>query len=311
MNTTQNTNNSIPQFSFFRRPVYNKTPYKQITPFEINLYLTSDCAKFATQQLRSISDKKAATDFKRHEFNYACFSGTFIQRNETGLIKHSGLLSIDFDNITHTKELREKLLADPHLSTVLLFTSPSGTGLKWIIKIDTTKATHIENFLAIENYILQNYHTQIDKACKDVSRPCFLPYDPECYFNLEPETKYFDVKSWLPIEKKPEKITPHQHRTETTKTTGKQPTIDDIVNKIERQQIDLTGTYRDWLKMGFAFASEFNESGRGYFHRISRFNIDYNPMECDKQFDFCLKRKRGGAGIRSFFWAAKQAGIEI
>ncbi|WP_440486668.1 BT4734/BF3469 family protein [Segatella hominis] len=36
----------------------------------------------------------------------------------------------------------------------------------------------------MEHYIWQAYGgIKIDAACKNVSRACFLPYDPNCYVN--------------------------------------------------------------------------------------------------------------------------------
>lgn len=300
----------FPQFSFFRNPVYNLRPYKHLTASEIFIRVAAgDYYKKQTAQLRSIEDKKEATKFKCQAFDFACFSGTFTQRNEAGLIEHSGLLCIDFDNIPDKEKLREKLLTDPNLSTVLLFTSPSGTGLKWIVQIDgATRLTHLQYFQAIENYIRIRHQINIDASGKDVARPCFLPYDPECYFNQYPVKKQFDLKTWLPATPKTE-VQPVK-RTPTT-GPGRQPTVEDIIQQIEANQLDLTANWKDWIKIGFAFASEYNEAGREYFHRVSRFYENYSPVDCDKQFDKCLKSGKTGVGIRSFFWAAQSAGINI
>ena len=59
----------------------------------------------------------------------------------------------------------------------------AGDGLKWIIEIDTSRASHLDYFLAITNYIKQTYGILIDQSGKDISRACFLPYDPNCFIN--------------------------------------------------------------------------------------------------------------------------------
>ena len=61
--------------------------------------------------------------------------------------------------------------------------SPSGDGLKLIVAIDLQEADHATWFLALQNYIRLNYGVDIDPACKNVSRACFLPYDRHCYVN--------------------------------------------------------------------------------------------------------------------------------
>lgn len=87
--------------------------------------------------------------------------------------------------------------------------------------------------------------------------------------------------------------------------------VEFVVNEIERYQLDLTIGYSNWRDLGFAIAEEFGETGRSYFHRISRFYSGYNKGETDKQFDRCLNGNRSGITIRSFFYAAKNAGIPI
>ena len=87
--------------------------------------------------------------------------------------------------------------------------------------------------------------------------------------------------------------------------------IENVVLQIEERQLDLTQTYQDWLKLGFALSEGLGEDGRNFFHRISRFHNNYDPKECDLQYTNCLKGKRLGVTISSFFKAAKDAGIKI
>lgn len=93
-----------------------------------------------------------------------------------------------------------------------------------------------------------------------------------------------------------------------------QPNLSDvehIIQQIEANQIDIATAYSDWRNIGFAFADEFGESGRDYFHRISRFYADYSANDCDRQFDNCLKAKGQGISLKTFFYHAKQAGIPL
>ena len=87
--------------------------------------------------------------------------------------------------------------------------------------------------------------------------------------------------------------------------------VEIMLSRVENAQIDLTINYNDWLKLGFAFASEFGESGRSFFHRVSRFFLGYDMSVCNHQFDKCLKGKKTGVTIKSFFAAAYNAGINV
>lgn len=101
------------------------------------------------------------------------------------LIKHSGLLCLDFDHVQRLEDLFLALKNDPQLKTRLLFRSPSGDGLKWIIEIDLTKCDHAQWFRAVANNVFKTYHVPVDQSGKDICRACFLPWDPKAYLNDE------------------------------------------------------------------------------------------------------------------------------
>jgi len=133
--------------------------------------------------LRAITGKEQARLFKSHNFDYVTFSGTFSKRNDQGLIQHSGLLTLDIDHVADLSELKKTLLADTFIKTKLLFISPLGDGLKWIVSIDLLEATHQQWFASVAAYLKATYRLEVDKSGKDISRACFLPHDPEVYIN--------------------------------------------------------------------------------------------------------------------------------
>jgi len=173
----------VRHFSFFKAPIRNTIPYKSISLLDAYNYIVGDYAKKRTQKLRSITDPKQARQYKATNFDYCTFSGMFTTRNDKALVNHSGLLCVDFDHLQNVDLLRNQLLQDEYFETQLLFVSPSGDGLKWIISINTAKASHSEFFAAVANYILQTYKVEVDKSGRDISRACFLPYDPQAFIN--------------------------------------------------------------------------------------------------------------------------------
>jgi hypothetical protein len=174
---------TIPEFSFFKKPVSNVTPAKSVSLLEVYELLRCDRYKARTQKLRSLEQKDEARAFKAVSFDYVTISGTFNKRSDNELINHSGLLTIDFDHVQDIPALKKKLLADEYFETELLFTSPSGDGLKWIIPADLSGVSHQDYFKAVAAYILNSYNLEVDKSGKDISRACFLPHDPEVFIN--------------------------------------------------------------------------------------------------------------------------------
>jgi hypothetical protein len=121
----------------------------------------------------------------KKRLDYVTPAGTFTRRANTGLAEPSGLLVLDFDHLPDVGAARAALLADELLAPdlVLLFTSPSGDGLKALVKTDPT-AAHLANFRACAGYLAGHY-TALglvpDEAGKDVARACFVPYAPDAW----------------------------------------------------------------------------------------------------------------------------------
>ncbi len=172
-----------PRLSFFKAPITNTRPYKSITVLDAWNYITGRHAEKRTRPLRSITDKSRARIYKAANFDYVTFSGEFTSRSNASCITESGLLCIDFDHIHDVEGLFARLQTDRYFETALLFRSPSGDGLKWIIEINRGQTSHSEYFRAIANYITKAYGIEPDKSGKDIARACFLPHDPDAYIN--------------------------------------------------------------------------------------------------------------------------------
>ncbi|HET8839768.1 MAG TPA: BT4734/BF3469 family protein [Flavobacteriaceae bacterium] len=172
-----------PTFSYFKKPISNVQPYKKTDLAEVYNKIKSKEFAEHTNALRNLDDPKKTRKYKATHFDYATFSGIFSRRNDKNLEKHSGLLTLDFDHIVEIDILKSLLLEDEYFETELMFVSPSGNGLKWIVPIDLEKATHQDYFKAVANYLLRTYQLEVDQSGKDISRACFLPYDPDVFIN--------------------------------------------------------------------------------------------------------------------------------
>lgn len=175
--------NSQPMFSFFRAPISNLVPEKTVTLKEVHDYITGPRAMGTTEEFRKLESQPQRRAFKAASFDYITPSGIFSRRGRSNLLQHSGLICIDFDHIGDVEALFGRLLEDEYFETELLFRSPSGHGLKWIIPIDLERASHEEWFASIAVYCRLTYGIAPDRQCRDISRACFLPCDPGAYLN--------------------------------------------------------------------------------------------------------------------------------
>ncbi|GHV61937.1 VirE protein [Bacteroidia bacterium] len=175
--------NSDTLFSFYKSPITNTKPNRAATILQIYDLIRGNAYKDKTDHLRTLIDPQQARQYKVSNFDYVTFSGVFTSRKDCELVKHSGLLCLDFDHLINLETIRTALLSDEYFETQLLFTSPSGNGIKWLISIDTDTVTHGDYFTALSYYIKKKYAIEPDKSGRDISRACFLPNDPTAYIN--------------------------------------------------------------------------------------------------------------------------------
>ena len=184
------------KIQFYTAPITNTSSRQALNLAEVYQYITTDAAaQQHTTALRDIIARIAtgeaieaeARAYKANHFDFVLFSGLFRSRTDAGLFVHSGLLCLDMDHLggpEAVSTLRQQLLHDPCFPTLLLFTSPGGDGVKWVIYIDQQRCpSHHTWFLALEQYVKERYGVAIDRKCSNLSRACFLPHDPNCYLH--------------------------------------------------------------------------------------------------------------------------------
>ena len=173
-----------PIFSFFRRPIFNTYPYKTININQLyEIIVEPKYYQTITDTYRDLNSKGKAKDYKSKNFDYVTFSGCFSKRHSDNLLSESGLMVIDIDKLEDVVSIRSILLNDKNIPTEMLFISPGGNGLKWVIKSHPEKYKHELFFKGISAYLKKAYGIEVDQSGKDVSRACFVCYDPDVFIN--------------------------------------------------------------------------------------------------------------------------------
>lgn len=102
----------------------------------------------------------------------------------------TAMLILDFDHLRQKEieieELRKKIISDEKV--LLLFKSPSGDGLKVFYRLavpfyDPSKYSVFYKLFASKVANELDAHQVVDKVTSDVSRACFVSYDPDLYLN--------------------------------------------------------------------------------------------------------------------------------
>jgi putative DNA primase/helicase len=144
--------------------------------------------RFGSVMASTGNDRKAAKEAvaqAKRMLPGVLWSGRFRNRKRNDpdkLSQHSGLLCADLDELgDQVADIRAKLLTSPHLWS--LFLSPTGDGLKCVFRVPADAQKHKASFHAVEKHVRDLTGIQIDQACSDVARLCFLSYDPDAYLN--------------------------------------------------------------------------------------------------------------------------------
>jgi hypothetical protein len=155
------------------------------TPFHRDVSVILDrirngSSKEQVNKIRTNNIKSERNELKK-DLPAICFSGVFKKRGDQYLEQHSGIICLDFDGYEKQRELlqeKQRLSEDKYVYSV--FVSPSGKGLKVLVKVPADAENHKSYFNALENHFA-NAH--FDKTSKNVSRVCYESYDPLIYVN--------------------------------------------------------------------------------------------------------------------------------
>lgn len=244
-------------------------------------------------RLRETEDKNVRDSMKK-QLSCATISGTFSKRNGGELIRHSGYIALDIDDVADCSELIAQI-ADMDI-VAYVGRSVGGRGIYAIVSI-AYPHKHRQQWEALSRYF-DALGITVDPATKDVTRLRICSYDNEARLrnNAVPYTGVYEPP-------RPNPLSTSRYRGED-ETEAK---VADCCRQIADCHIDLTNDYGDWLKLGFSL-SELGENGRAYFHVVSSQCGKYRQGQCDRKYDDCLRTRRT-CGIGYFFNRCKEYGI--
>lgn len=141
--------------------------------------------KAEVSKVRLETDKDKRSVLKVNLLSCVTFAGSFKNRSNSSLSKPSLLATLDFDHVENLENLKHKVNSDKY--TFSSFVSPSGDGLKVLVKIPpvSSDAVYKEYYHELQKHYNQYHET--DESTKDISRATFVSDDPNLFLNLESE----------------------------------------------------------------------------------------------------------------------------
>lgn len=111
------------------------------------------------------------------------------------LINTTGLYINDLDGLPNPASTKEQLAADRNIA--FAFDSPGGGGLKIGVFVEgiRTISDHERVFPAVQRYMREAHDLEIDAACRNMDRLCYLSHDPHLIVNHDAIP--FNPAPWL------------------------------------------------------------------------------------------------------------------
>jgi hypothetical protein len=168
-------------FINFNQPVENKSL------LDIMIDIQSGKYKSDIERLRDLIKQEdfENADILKKQLPAFTPSATFKGgRKPEFLDKYSHFVHLDFDKLPQDKleEAFQKIIKIPY--TFACFRSPSGNGLKVFIEVTTGAEHHSYAYKEVMDYYELALGILCDPKCKDITRLCFVSYDPESFRNV-------------------------------------------------------------------------------------------------------------------------------
>ena len=238
--------------------------------------------------------KKEKSAKKVYYFPAVAFGGTFTGTGRAQDINAmSGLIVLDFDHVVNLTDIQSSLKADPY--TFLLFVSPSGDGLKAVVKHNLTDHQNWQSlFKELEAYYLQIFdgvtdesgkQLSADPSGKDISRMCFLPYIEDLFRNDNSVVWEYTGEYEKHTKSCTRKKITDPNTTESNDKLYKECLY--VSGYLFEHKITISESYEDWLSYGYSLCA-LGEQGREIFHNISCISDKYDVEKCDEQYDYML-----------------------
>lgn len=156
------------QVTIFKNIKETETPFFKEVSFILKR-IKEGKSKNLIKEIRKEKDKTARNELKKN-LPAICFSGQFNKRSDASLLEHSGIMCLDFDGYKKQKDmLQDKEMFINNKFVLSVFVSPSGNGLKVLIKIPADADNHIKYFTSLKTEFDSTY---FDTTSKNLSRVC-------------------------------------------------------------------------------------------------------------------------------------------
>lgn len=213
------------------------------------------------------------------------FCGEFNGRKANDIIEYNNLMILDIDDLPKNDFSNIKATISNDKYILSLWDSPSGKGLKCLIRHNSTIDKHKAVFNSLSLYFLENYQIILDKSGKDISRLCFSSWDENIYYNPNSEiySEFVDLKVEKQKDTKAIKsvtLTRSAYATEGLNKKDDRFLIKKIIDYLTKRNLSITNNFDSWVKVALGISYSFSyDVGEKYFLSLCRLDAEKHNEE--------------------------------
>ena len=189
--------------------------------------------------IRNAVTKEQRDELKKHLF-VITWQGIFSYKNNNGCVSLSSLVCIDIDHRAEPDLVGIKQEISNWPFVLAYFLSPSGDGLKVVIRTDNYSIDDYGNcYRQVEKLFTDKFGIQPDSRCEDLSHPCYISYDPDVYYNPNATSWHYEHK--LEFDK-PKQLQNNSSSSTSNITQSDKPylTVEGFIAEMNRMRCTLT-----------------------------------------------------------------------
>lgn len=264
--------------------------------------------KTKTENVRNATDKQGRDTEKSKlnviEFNSICKG----DRNKDNVTSTTGYIVMDIDHLeTYMVEpLRDSLFENPKLGVVLSFISPSGCGVKALVRVNGINVDNFDEWWqCVAYFIHKNFDVDCDSNAKDIVRLTYMCYDPDAKLSTNTNKAFaYTLEEWKRVVEQDCKNGKSQNKIADLKpkssykgyvpTSADKPQLQKFMKLFAAYCVkhsiclwDSNNTYNHWLGFGAQCKDLFDGSqdGLDVWDDCSKFASNYDQKVIYDKYD--------------------------
>ncbi|MUH36207.1 hypothetical protein D9O36_10170 [Zobellia amurskyensis] len=251
------------------------------------------------------------------------FCGTFKGgRKLENLDVYNNLMILDIDHvdIDNVSNIKSELQHDEYIYAVWL--SPSGEGLKALVRIESSPIEHKASFDSLKDYFFSKYKIELDNSGSDVTRLCFVSWDSSLFMNENASiyTEKLISKNITPENPQKSKklnasLAKSAYATEGLNKPEHRKIISVIIKFLKRKDLSITSSFDKWFRVAMALASTFSyDLGEKYYLSLCELDKEkHSELESKNMLRYCYNNrnseKPSAISLGTIVFYAKEKGF--